>query len=245
MRILIADDEPLARERLRHLLEQMDSIDTLEQEAANGKQAIELADSLQPDLILMDIRMPGLDGLQAANHIATLQTPPAVIFCTAYEEHALEAFRAQAVGYLLKPVKKVALAEAIQNARRLTRSQLNALQQQTNSLQDNNHISARSHRGIELIPVNDIFFFQADSKYVTVHHRQGEILIDESLKELQEKLGDRFVRIHRNALVARDSIESMTRNQQGQYQLHLKNSHASLQVSRRHVSGIRKLMQKL
>ncbi|WP_040819905.1 LytR/AlgR family response regulator transcription factor, partial [endosymbiont of Tevnia jerichonana] len=124
MNILLVDDEPLARERLTALLVELGGDYRVVAMAANGEQALQLCDELQVDLLLLDIRMPGIDGLTVAARLAEMATPPAVIFTTAYDEHALQAFEQNAVGYLLKPVRKQRLLQALEQARRLTRPQL-------------------------------------------------------------------------------------------------------------------------
>ena len=251
MKVLVCDDEPLARERMRTMLDRITGVEAVKEEAGDGQQALQLIEKHAPDIVLLDIRMPGMDGLACAQHIAKMDTPPAVIFCTAYNDHALDAFKAQAVDYLLKPVRQAQLEETLNRAQRLTRSQLSALNakqneeaQQSPESPPESHISARTHKGIELIPIDDITLFHADHKYVTVRYSKGEVLIDEPLKSLQNRLGDSFVRIHRNALVALNSIESFSRNEQGFYELQIKGKGEPVTVSRRHVSSVRRLLSK-
>lgn len=247
MNVLIVDDEPLARDRLRRMVEFIDGYSPLDEEGRSGVEAVELAHQLNPDLVLMDIRMPNMNGLEAARHLCEMECPPAVIFCTAYGEYALDAFEVQAVGYLLKPVKQEALEQALKNAKKTNRSQLNAINQFRPGDQPNlrSHISAKTYKGVELIPLNDVRYFIADNKYVTVSHTKGEVLIDETLKELETEFEGAFVRIHRNALIAKNAIEGMSRNDQGGYEVHLKDVSEPLQISRRHVAAMRKLLQTL
>ena len=158
MNVLIVDDEPLARERLARLLGQLDGYRVLEPSASNGEEALTLIDNLRPDIVLLDIRMPGLDGLQVAAKLCEREAPPAVIFCTAHDEFALEAFQVSAVGYLVKPVRPEALEEALKKAERPNRMQLAAL---TRPAADGHgaprsHISARTRKGIELIPLDQV-----------------------------------------------------------------------------------------
>ena len=242
MKVLICDDEPLARERLRTMLESIEGITPVEDTAANGIEALELITKTEPDTILLDIQMPGMDGLTCARKIAESETPPAVIFCTAFDKHAIDAFRAQAVDYLLKPIRKSELTKSLKRAQTLTRSQLYALNLRQSA---HEHITARTRQGVELIPVSDITLFQADQKYVTVHYPKGEVLIDEPLKSLQERLGDSFVRIHRNALVARNAIEGMHQNDDGYFELNIKGQNTPVTISRRHVSSVRRLLRSL
>ena len=245
MNILITDDEPLARDRMRHLLGRLDGFQPLEQDAGNGLEAIELCRRYQPDIVLMDIRMPGMGGLEAAAHISKLERPPAVIFCTAYDTHAIEAFSVQAVGYLLKPVKQEDLQKALINASKINRLQMASLRQEMPDDNSRSHIAAKTLKGIELVPLDDIHYFMADSKYVTVFHKNGEILIDDPLKELEAEFNTRFVRVHRNALVARRAIEKMTRDEHGHYFIQLAGVEKPISVSRRHVPLMKKFMQTL
>jgi len=242
MRVLVVDDEALARDRLRRMLAGVDGCECVG-EAANGREAIEQVTVLQPDLLLLDIRMPGMDGLEAALHLSRLAEPPAIIFCTAYEEHAIQAFDLQAVGYLLKPVRKDRLEQALVKAQRVNRVQIRALSQVEETRRT--HLSTRTHRGLELIAVDDIRFLQADSKYVTVRHGQGEVLIDEALRDLEMEFADLFVRIHRSALVGIRFITAIERSADGQHRLRLKDVGLPLDISRRHLPALRRLVKTL
>jgi len=242
MRVLIVDDEQLARDRLARIVSGFDAYEVVG-EAANGIEAVKLAVSVLPEVVLLDIRMPGMDGLEAARHFLELDEPPAVIFCTAYEEHAVEAFDLQAVGYLLKPVRKDNLESALGKAQRVNKAQLAALSEEQPPRRT--HISARTRRGIELIPVTEVRYFQADQKYVTVRHAEGEIIIDETLRELEDEFGEQFVRVHRNALVASKYIVGLERLTTGHYQIRLRDIDEALDISRRHVAGVRKFIKKL
>lgn len=249
MKVLVCDDEQLARERLTRLVADIDGYEVVG-EAVNGAEAVQRLSETEADIILMDIRMPQMDGLEAAKLISKNKTPPAIIFCTAYDDHALQAFNVNAVGYLLKPVRREALAEALAKARSLNRVQLSALSD-VNAANDQvrdkqrTHISAKTHRGIELVPVDDIRYFLADQKYVTVRSGRGEVLIDETLKDLEDEFGERFVRIHRNSLVARRFIDGLEQIGTGHYQVRLRDTEERLIVSRRHVAGLRRLLQHL
>jgi len=248
MNVLIVDDEPLARERLSRMIGELEGYKVLEPGATNGEEALSLIDSLKPDVVLLDIRMPGLDGLQVAAKLCERDTPPAVVFCTAHDEFALKAFEVSAVGYLVKPVRQEHLLEALRKAERPNRVQLAALTRPAaeSGSGPRSHISARTRKGIELIPLDHVIYFIADHKYVTLRHEDGEVLLDEPLKALEDEFGNRFVRIHRNALVARDRIERLQRTPLGHFQLFLKGLNGdALIVSRRHVAGVRKMMQQL
>ena len=242
MRIMIVDDEQLARDRLSRMIEGFADHEVVG-EAANGVEAVKVAASMQPEVVLMDIRMPGMDGLEAARHIVEAEEPPAIIFCTAYEEHAVEAFDLQAVGYLLKPVRKENLEASLGKAQRVNKAQLAALAEDQPPRRT--HISARTRKGIELIPVDDVRYFQADQKYVTVRHGEGEIIVDETLKELEEEFGERFIRVHRNALVAARFIVGLARQSDGHYQIELKDVEEAVDISRRHVAAVRKVVKSL
>ncbi|AHK77881.1 chemotaxis protein CheY [Ectothiorhodospira haloalkaliphila] len=244
MKVLIVDDEQPARERLASLLERMPDYEVVAN-ASNGLQAVRLAQQLEPDIVLLDIRMPGMDGLEAASHIAEMETPPAVIFITAYEGHAIEAFETHAVGYLLKPVRQERLQEALEQAGRPNRAQLGHLQDSTHQSRTRSHICARVRGNLELIPVESVHYFQADQKYVTVRHDEGEVLIEEPLKALEEEFGEDFLRIHRNALVAKSRFCGMEKNNQGGFEVVLKDSGERLEVSRRHVAEVRRFLKTL
>jgi two-component system response regulator AlgR len=241
MNILIVDDEALARDRLRALLQEIKA-GSIVGEAATGAQALQLSESLQPDVILMDIRMPGMNGIEAAMHLEALDKPPAVIFTTAYGDHALEAFETHAIDYLLKPIRKERLRKALQAATRLNRSQLSSLQG-TQAPTARTHISARVHGNIQLIPLSDIYYFMADQKYVSVRHRHGRVLIDEPLKSLESEFARRFLRIHRSTLVAREAIKELCKDAEGRCILRLKEIDEPLTVSRSYVAQLRKFMK--
>ncbi|MGM8229043.1 LytR/AlgR family response regulator transcription factor [Cellvibrio sp. ARAG 10.3] len=245
MDVLIVDDEPLARQRLARMLDKLDGYD-LVAEAENGEAALAAICKFDPDIVLLDVRMPGEDGLSVARRIGALDDPPAVIFCTAFDQYALDAFGTEAVGYLLKPVKSEQLLEALTKAQRLNKVQRAAFSQnQTPTGNLRSHISAKTRRGVELIPLDDVRYFIADHKYVTVYHVNGEHLLDETLKELEEEFSQRFLRIHRNALVSVKHIEAIERTAQGQYQVRLSNTEMRPIVSRRHVGGLKALLKHL
>ena len=241
MRILIADDEPLARRRLRDLLGDIGAQDIVG-EAQDGREACELASTLSPDVVILDIAMPVLDGLEAARHLAGLPTPPAVIFCTAYDEHALAAFDAHAVDYVVKPIRAERLAAALDRAARFRNGPpvANAMPPARRS-----HLSARMRGALRLIPVQDIRYLQAEEKYVVVHHANGEDLIEDSLKSLEAEFGERFIRVHRNCLVASDQIKELAREADGREIVRLRNDPASLEVSRRCLPGLRQRLKNL
>ncbi|ATR81245.1 DNA-binding response regulator [Pseudomonas sp. FFUP_PS_473] len=248
MNVLIVDDEPQARERLSRMLGELEGYTVLEPSATNGEEALALIDSLKPDVVLLDIRMPGLDGLQVAGRLCEREAPPAVVFCTADDEFAVNVFKDSTLGCLIKPVRAEELRDSLRRAERPSRVQLAALTRPAaeSGIGPRSHISARTRKGIEMIPLDQVIYFIADHKYVTLRHESGEVLLDEPLKALEDEFGDRFVRIHRNALVARNRIERLQRTPLGHFQLYLKGLNGdALVVSRRHVAGVRKMMQQL
>ena len=240
MRILLVDDEALARERLHRLLAELPGC-VVVGEAGDGRDALLQYDQLQPDVVLMDIRMPGMDGLEAARHLAGLPDPPAVIFTTAFGDHALEAFETCAVDYLLKPIRRERLSAALGNARRLTRAQAAQLDADTGGAR--NHLCIRVRGNLQLIPVSDVRFFRADNKYVTVRTGDAEYLIEEPLKDLETEFSGRFLRIHRNALVAADFIAGLEKNAEGQCVVLLRGIEERLEVSRRHQHEVRERLK--
>lgn len=240
MKILIVDDEPLARERLQRHLQEIDGECELI-EAENGLLALEQSEQHNPDLVLLDIRMPGMDGIETASKLSKLETPPAIIFTTAYDEYALDAFDAHAIAYLLKPIRKEKLENALQSAKQLNRVQLQSIQPDENEQQEK-YLSVRIHSGLRKIELKDIFYFQAEQKYVSVKYREGEVLIEESLKSLEARFSDTFIRIHRNALIAKQQLKAIRKDQQGRYLTELKDIDEKIEVSRRHVAMVRKLL---
>jgi len=232
MRVLIVDDEPPARERLRSMLAETGDFEVAG-EAGHGEQAIDLVDKLTPDIVLLDVRMPGIDGLEVARHLAGLPEPPAVIFTTAFDEYALQAFDSEAVAYLLKPIRAEKLRAALAKAARLTRPQLQQVAAAAREPTHRLHIGVRGRDGLKLIPIEDVFYFHADQKYTTVKHLKGEDLIEDSLKTLEEEFSASFVRIHRNAVVNTRYLERIARDASGQHFVHLRGLPDALEVSRR------------
>jgi two-component system response regulator AlgR len=246
MHILIVDDEAPARDRLRQMLNDSGT-HTVVGEAGNGKEALELAEKLRPDAVLLDIRMPGLDGIETAHHFNAFEDPPAVVFTTAYDQYAIQAFEANAIGYILKPVRRERLEKALEQAARLSRETLGEVARQPGMNEERAHVCTRHLGELKLIPVADIQCFVADQKYVTVVHEHGEDLIEDSLKTLESEFPSLFVRIHRSALVAIPRIDALTKNTDGQYEIRLRDSDAGerfgLLVSRRHLADVRRRLK--
>src|ERR1700716_2413305 len=237
LKVLIVDDEPPARERLRSLLAEIADVEVVG-EAVNGHEALKETYERAPDVVLLDVRMPGMDGLEAARHLNVLEEPPAVIFTTAYDQYAVEAFDANAVGYLLKPVRKEQLAASLARAGRLTRAQLQRLAAAAGEGRGR-HKPPPPRARFALLPIDEVQYFLADQKYTTVRHLNGEDLIEDSLRLLESEFGAAFVRIHRNALVGVKYLERIERNADGQYFLRLRGCEAPLQVSRRMAGGLK------
>lgn len=242
LKVIIADDEPLARERLRGLLAEQADVEVVA-EAADGHAALHACAEHAPDLVLLDIAMPGIDGLEAARHLAAFEPRPAVVFCTAYDVHALSAFEAAAVDYLVKPVRAERLAGALERARRFVAGRATA--ESPGVGKRRTHLCARMRGSLRLIPLDDVHYLQAEEKYVVVHHARGEDLIEESLKSLEEEFGDRFVRIHRNCLVARHELVELRRSTDGHVHAILRHGREPLEVSRRCVSQVRETVRQL
>ena len=246
MKILIVDDEKPARDRLRQLLEDFDKYEVVA-EAANGEEAVRLAAETKPEIALLDIRMPGMGGIEAAHHLNKLDPPPAIVFATAYDEYAVEAFEARAIGYVLKPVRRERLAAALEQAVRLAAGTLTEVAAEARQEPRRRHVCAMSHGQLKLIPVADVHWFQADQKYVSVHHAGGRDLIDDSLKSLEEEFAADFVRIHRSAVVAINKIERLAKTADGKYHVILRESSQQpenmLIISRRHLADVRRRLR--
>jgi two-component system response regulator AlgR len=240
LRVLVVDDEPLARERLSHLVEELPGAE-LAGVAASGEEAVLLASKLRPEVVLLDIRMPGMDGLEAAHHLVRMPEPPAVIFTTAFDQHALAAFEVQAAGYLLKPVRAEKLQEALERARRPTRAQFARIAE--GSAGRRTRIAVRVRDELRLIPVENILCFIAEQKYTTLRHSAGEVLIEEPLKALETEFADRFVRVHRNSLVAVQHIECLERDSEGRQVVRLRGG-GTLAVSRRLATEVAKRLMR-
>ena len=243
--IIIADDEAPARNRLRDLLADITHTQVVA-EAHNGKQAIELAAQYAPDLLLLDIRMPLMDGLEAAQHAQKLNPRPQVIFTTAYENYAIQAFDLNAIDYLLKPIRLERLQTAIAKVQALKPAQLDALK----PLQpQRSHLSIYERGRVMLVPLAEVMYFRAEQKYITVRTLAREYLLDESLNQLESEFNAQFIRLHRNCLVAKACISGfekrMSVNELGQQEQQwvaiLKGIADTIAVSRRQQHLIKEL----
>lgn len=221
---LVVDDEPLAAERLADLLARVPDCRMLGS-AANAAEAYAMVLALQPDLVLLDITMPGESGLALAQRLQQLPQPPFVVFCTAYDAHALQAFEAQAIDYLLKPVRAERLAESIERVRRLKAA--------AEAVAAPRFVSASMGGAIRRIALDDIHYLQSDEKYTVAHHRGGEHVLDASLRELEQQFAGRLLRIHRNCLVNAAQLTGLRRDADGHVWAVLKEIERPLEVSRR------------
>jgi two-component system response regulator AlgR len=205
-------------------------------EAGDGARAVAAAAELRPDVVLLDIRMPRMDGIEVARHLALLPAPPGIVFATAHDEHAMQAFEAQAIAYLLKPVRREKLAAALDRAARLTRRQMDAVEALPLV---RTHVAVRLRDALKLVRVDDVLCFIAEQKYTTVRHLGGDDLIEDSLKTLEAEFGARFTRIHRNALVATARLKALERDAEGQYRVVIDGLAEALDVSRRMATELR------
>lgn len=244
MKILVVDDEPLARQRLASLVQGMEGFEVCGN-ASNGEDALKMSQELKPDVVLLDIRMPGMDGIETAHHMNQLSKPPAIVFTTAFSEHALSAFETHAVDYLLKPIKQERLQEALQAAVRLTRPQLEQIRQMGDEPQVRTHICVKTRGKLELVPIEVIRYFMADHKYVTLRTDDHEWLIEESLKSLESELSHLFTRVHRNALVANRYMSGLEKNNDGHCVVTMDGIDDRLEISRRHLPHVRKKIKNL
>jgi two-component system response regulator AlgR len=259
--ILIVDDEPLARSRMRDLLADLapEFPHRIVGEAPNAPEALSRIETLQPQIILLDIQMPGMSGIELARHVSvrshSVESPrqmPMIIFVTAYDEFAVDAFEVRAIDYLLKPVRAERLAQALRRALgRLPDEHARQIDELASVTQTRRrHLSVHERGRVLLVPIEEVVYLKAELKYITVRTREREHLIEESLTALEEEFGDRFVRIHRNALVARPAIAGFERVQsQGEgeggdpyWQVVVRDIPERLPVSRRQWSVVKSLV---
>lgn len=243
MKVLVVDDEPLARQRLVRLVGKLRP-EVVCSEAGDGFEALERVRAENPDLVLLDIRMPGMDGIEVAGTFGDMAHPPAVVFCTAYDEYALQALQYQAMAYLLKPVRAEELEHALAVAGRVNRLQLAALRE-TAGEGERSSVGSCGHRGVETMPVEDIRCFLAEQKYVNAVGPDGQLMLTESLRELEREFGDRFLRVHRNALVALQFVVRLERDRDSGWCVVLDGVNVRPAISRRHLAEVKqRLLQR-
>ncbi|TAN08566.1 MAG: response regulator transcription factor [Rhodanobacteraceae bacterium] len=232
MRVLIADDEPLARTRLAALLRDCEGAEVVAS-VGDGEAALATCAKLHPDLLLLDIAMPGLDGIGVARRLAALPSPPQLVFCTAYEEHALTAYELRAADYLLKPVRSERLREALARAQ--------ALRQRAPATAAS--LLAQAHGAPFKVPLDEVLYLSADDKYVTVHRAAGDVLTEQSLKAIEEAFPERFVRVHRACLIPIERLLGLHRDPDGTPHALIAGCDATPEISRRNLAAVRKLLR--
>jgi len=243
MRVLVVDDEALARSRLRTLLTDCQTPATeVVAEAAHGAQALAELKNEPVDLVLLDVHMPGIDGIALARTLAEMPEPPAMVFVTAHPSHAVTAFELDAVDYLTKPVRIERLRQALQKAERYLKDRRGP---EDESVQESLLIQDRDHA--EKVPLAEVLYFKSELKYVTVRTRTRTLVLDGTLAELEERYPGRFMRVHRNALVARSAIRTLERyldedDQEG-WQLRLAGIEEPVIVSRRQLTAVRDVLK--
>ena len=213
LRILLVDDELPARARMRDLLADIAAQMPTEVvgEAGNGIDALGLMEVINPDVVLLDIRMPRMDGTQLALHLSRFEQPPAIIFTTAYDQYAVKAFELSAVDYLVKPVRAERLAAALSKAAQRTSPTPSTEALQILAPEGRKQLRSSERGRVLLIPIEDVLYLKAEMKYVTARTGSGEHLLEDSLAQLEAEFGARFIRVHRNCLVARKAIAGSER----------------------------------
>lgn len=247
LRLFLADDEPPARNRIRELLEDLRTECPTEivGEAGNGPEVLERVPESGADVLLLDINMPGITGLEVARHLSRLESGPAIVFVTAHDAHAIEAFELNALDYLLKPVRAERLAAALRKAQHAGPPSAALLERAQSGPRA--HFSIVERNRIHLVPLATVVYFKAELKYVTLRTREREHLIEESLVSLEKEFSDTFVRIHRNCLVARAAIAGFERaagsaEDEAHWEVLLEGVPERLPVSRRQWTEVRSIL---
>lgn len=233
MDILIADDEPLARARLASLLGQCDDTRVVAS-VGDAEAALAACAEFRPQLLLLDVRMPGLDGLQLARRLEGLSERPQVVFCTAFEAHALDAYEVRAADYLLKPVSLQRLQRALVRVRELGHVAASP---------SRDYLHARVRDEMVRISLHEVFYLLADEKYVAAHLERGTVLLDESLKSLEQAFPERLQRLHRNCLIPRERLLGLKTAADGHVQARIAGCDELLEVSRRNLAAVRKVLR--
>lgn len=245
MKILICDAERLAVEALTSLLSQLghDVVATV----MEGKHIVDRVQRYQPDILILDIQVPEFDVLLNTELLSQLKPMPAVISYSAHGQHASGAVQIHTEGYLTQPASLMELQQVLHSLTELNQAQVSNLEKKESmeKISQRQQIVAKTYRGVELIPTENIYYFQADQKYVAVRHKNGSVLIDETLKELEQEFADKFIRIHRNALISLDYLDGLELITSGQYQARCREIEERLAVSRRHLPILREKMHSL
>ena len=236
LRILIIDDEAPARNRLRRMLAEVPAVHVTG-EAATGQEALRLIPLKEPDVLLLDISMPGLNGMQLAQMLQQKGSAPAIIFCTAWSDQAVEAFECDAVDYLVKPVRAERLVLALDKARRFLAS--------SDSSAGDSFLRSTLGGKVRLLPMTDVIYLIAEDKYTSAVHQNGKWVINDSLLDLENEHADILVRVHRGTLVIKKRIRGLEKTSDGHYFLQLDGCEDRPQVSRRNLPTIRKLIRDL
>ncbi len=244
LKIFIVDDEPPARNRLRELITDCASQFPLclVGEAGNGQEALDKLAVEPAEVVLVDIRMPQMDGIELARHLNKLEHPPVIIFTTAYDSYAIKAFEQRAIDYLLKPIRLGRLFDALSRARDAVPIRTEVLLELM--LEPRTHLSVHERGRILLVPITEVLYLRAEMKYVTVRTVEREYLIEESLTLLEKEFAARFVRIHRSCLVAKAAIAGFEKGGdegESEWLMKLKGLDEKLPISRRLWSGVRRL----
>jgi two-component system, LytTR family, response regulator AlgR len=243
LKILVVDDELPARNRLKEVLQDISEHLSLSvvAEASDGQKAVALLNEMNVDIVLLDIRMPGMDGIEVARHLQHLAIPPAVIFTTAFDAYAVKAFELNAVDYLLKPIRRERLQAALEKAKGRLGAPLAGLEQLQQRARS--HLSISERGKILLVPLVEIIYLRAELKYITIKTAEREFLLEESLTNLENEFGEYFLRIHRACLVARNAIRGFERvaeeGNDGHWVVLLNGSEEKLPVSRRQQQIVR------
>jgi two-component system response regulator AlgR len=248
LRVLLVDDEALSRLRLRTLVE--DCVDppcVVVGEAATAPAALHWLTLHAAEVVLLDIRMPGMDGLQLAERLRSLPRAPAVVFVTAHAEHALAAFEVEAVDYLTKPVRRLRLQAALSRVAQRLHGPAPTAPAPLEALPAAPVIVVHERGELLRVPLADVLYLKAELKYVTLRTARRSLLLDESLAELEERVGERFLRIHRNALVARDAVVALERREGGEaseggWAVRIAPTDEWLAVSRRQLVAVREML---
>ena len=243
LKIGVVDDELPARNRLKEILQDISEHVALSvvAEASDGLKAVKLLNEISVDIVLLDIRMPGMDGIEVARHLQNLAAPPAIIFTTAFDAYAVKAFELNAVDYLLKPIRRERLQAALEKAKGRLGVRLNGLEQLQQRARS--HLSVSERGKILLVALTDVLYLRAELKYVTIKTAEREYLLEESLTNIEEEFGEKFLRVHRGCLVARDAVRGFERvaaeGGDGHWVVLLTGSEEKLPVSRRQQHVVR------